>query len=48
MIAETSDYITTCMQHPELAVKIPVIQAGTGEFPRSLSRAFWEPVLGDE
>lgn len=47
MIAETSEYITECLKRPELAVKIPVIKAGTGRFPRSLTGAFWGPVLDE-
>ena len=45
LIAETSTYLTEALRHPELAVRIPMIPAGTGRFPPSLTRAFWEPVL---
>ncbi len=45
MIAETSAYITLCLRHPELAVRIPVIPAGQGSFPPSLARSFWQRVL---
>lgn len=45
LVAETSEFLTECLRHPELAVRIPVIQAGTGRFPPSLTPAFWEPVL---
>ncbi len=47
MIAETSAYVTECLRHPEFAVRIPVIRAGAGRFPPSLSVAFWSPVLAD-
>jgi hypothetical protein len=47
VVAETSEYITECLRHPELAVRIPVIPAGTGRFPPSLTQSFWEPVLSD-
>jgi hypothetical protein len=47
MVAETSAYLTQALQHPELAVRIPTIPAGSGEFPPSLARAFWEPVLSE-
>lgn len=47
MIAETSVYLTECLQHPELAVRIPVVQAGKATFPRSLTPAFWDRVLDD-
>jgi hypothetical protein len=47
LIAETSAYISVCLRHPELAVRIPTIPAGRGRFPPSLSEAFWEPVLSD-
>lgn len=45
LVAETSAYLTECLEHPELAVRIPIIPAGCGQFPRSLTVAFWEPVL---
>jgi hypothetical protein len=48
LIAETSAFLTEALRHPELAVRIPVIPAGTGEFPPSLTRAFWEPILNDD
>ncbi len=47
LVAETSEWLTDALQHPEHAVRIPVVPAGQGEFPPSLSRAFWEPVLLD-
>ncbi|MBL8879354.1 MAG: hypothetical protein JNG88_09570 [Phycisphaerales bacterium] len=47
MLAETSAFITECMQHPELAVRIPTVPADKARFPRSLSEAFWNPVLED-
>jgi len=47
ILAETSAYLTECLRHPELAVRIPVIQAGRGQFPRSLTVAFWESILAD-
>lgn len=45
LVAETSAFLTEALQHPELVVRIPMIPAGSGEFPPSLTRAFWEPVL---
>ncbi|MCK4343162.1 MAG: hypothetical protein KAY37_15715 [Phycisphaerae bacterium] len=45
MIAETSAWLTEALTHPEQAVRIPTIPAGSGEFPPSLAHAFWEPVL---
>ena len=47
MIAETSAWLTDALTHPENAVRIPTIPAGSGEFPPSLARAFWAPVLDD-
>ena len=47
VIAETSAYLTECLRHPELAVRIPVIPCGRGRFPRSLTIAFWAPVLNE-
>ncbi len=45
VIAETSAFLTECLRHPELAVRIPIVPAEQGRFPRSLTTAFWEPVL---
>lgn len=45
LIAETSAFISECLRHPELAVRIPTIPAGSGRFPPSLSAAFWDSVL---
>lgn len=47
LVAETSAWLTDALQHPERAARIPTIPAGSGEFPPSLSRAFWEPLLSD-
>lgn len=45
LVAETSLFLTEALQHPELAVRIPMIPAGSGRFPPSLTRAFWEQLL---
>ncbi|MFH1747835.1 MAG: hypothetical protein ABIG44_12440 [Planctomycetota bacterium] len=45
LVAETSAYLTECLRHPELAVRIPVVLAMRAQFPRSLTYAFWEPIL---
>ncbi len=45
LISETNAWLTEALRHPELAVRIPMIPAGTAQFPPSLTRAFWEPVL---
>ena len=47
IIAETSAYVTECLKHPELAVHIPMIPAGSDRFPPSFSMSFWDPVLLD-
>ncbi len=47
LVAETSAFITEALRHPELAVRIPMIPAGSGRFPPSLTRAFWDPILSD-
>ena len=47
MIAETSAFLTECLRHPELAVRIPMIPAGSDRFPPSFSMSFWDPVLLD-
>jgi len=48
LIAETSAFLTEALRHPELAVRIPMIPAGSGRFPPSLTRAFWDNVLFEE
>ena len=45
LIAETSIFITECLRHPELVVRIPIVPAGQAEFPPSLTYAFWDPIL---
>lgn len=45
LVAETSLFLTEALQHPELVVRIPMIPAGSGQFPPSLSRSFWEQIL---
>ena len=47
LVAETSVYVTECLRHPELSTRIPVVQAGAAEFPRSFAQAFWERLLGE-
>jgi hypothetical protein len=47
LVAETSAFITEALRHPELVVRIPMIPAGAGRFPPSLTRAFWGPILFD-
>lgn len=47
MLRETSQFIEDALEHPELAVRIPMIRAGSGRFPPSMSNAFWDPVLQD-
>ncbi len=45
LIAETNAWLSEAMQHPELAVRIPMVPADSARFPPSLTRAFWDPVL---
>ncbi len=47
LIAETSAFIEECLRHPERAVRIPTIPAGSGRFPPSLTPAFWDPILAE-
>ena len=47
LVAETSAFITECLRHPEFAVRIPVVPAAGARFPRSLTFAFWEPILNE-
>lgn len=45
LIAETSAWLSDALRHPEQVTRIPVVVAGTAEFPPSLTRAFWQPLL---
>lgn len=45
IVQETSLFLTECLRHPELTVRIPTIIAGRGRFPRSLTPAFWDALL---
>lgn len=45
MLAETSAYLTECLQHPELMVHIPMIPAEKDRFPPSFSMSFWDSIL---
>jgi hypothetical protein len=45
MIAETSAYLSECLEHPELAPRIPVVESTKAHFPRSLTPAFWNRIL---
>ncbi|MBI5866211.1 MAG: hypothetical protein HZB38_17210 [Planctomycetes bacterium] len=47
LIAETSAFLTECLQHPEFAVRIPTIEAGKGRFPPTFSSAFWDSILAE-
>lgn len=47
LIAETEAFLAEYLRHPELAPRIPTIQAGRGSFPPSLILAFWEPILNE-
>ena len=47
IVAETSAYLTECLEHPELAVHIPMVPADTERFPPSFAMSFWAPVLLD-
>lgn len=47
MLAETSAFLSECLRHPELAVRIPMIPADGDRFPPSFTMSFWDPVLLD-
>jgi len=47
MLEETSQFLTECLEHPELAVVIPTIPAGKGGFPAIWAEHFWNNVLYD-
>ncbi len=44
-IRETGDYLTACLDHPELGVAIPSAPAAQARFPRELAERFWDQVL---
>ncbi len=48
MIDETNERLTEYARRPERAVRIPVVEAGRGKFPPSLTPAFWDRVLYDD
>lgn len=45
LASETSVFLTEHLNHPELAVCIPAIPAGSAKFPKSMTAAFWRPIL---
>ena len=45
LVAETSLFLTEHLSRPELAISIPAIPAGNTKFPKSITAAFWRPVL---
>ncbi len=45
LIRETGDYLTACLDHPELAVAIPSVPAIQARFSRELAEHFWDQVL---
>lgn len=45
MIAETSEFITWGLLHPDKIHWIPARPEGTGGFSRRLSLVFWTPVF---
>ena len=47
VVAETSTYLTECLRHPELTVRIPTIPADSARFPPSFTMSFWDPLLLD-
>jgi len=47
MLNETSTFLSAALTRPELAVSIPIIQAGRGHFPRAFADAFWQQVLAE-
>lgn len=45
MLDETSAYLSECLEHPELAPRIPVVESKKANFPNSLTPAFWNQIL---
>ena len=48
LIHATSAYLPDCLQHPELIVRIPMMEARAGRrFPPSMTASFWDDLLDD-
>ena len=47
ILNETSSYLTTALQRPEMGVSIPIVIAGRGRFGKAFSEEFWGRVLGE-
>lgn len=45
ILAETSSFLSTALERPELGVSIPTIAAGRGRFSRAFAADFWDRVL---
>ena len=48
LLAETSAFLSTALDRPELGVSIPMIPAGKGRFGRAFAEEFWTRILADE
>lgn len=46
ILAETSAFLSTALERPDLGVSIPIIPVGKGQFGRAFSQEFWNRVLG--
>jgi hypothetical protein len=47
ILAETSAFLSTGLERPELGVSIPIIPAGRGRFGRAFAQAFWDRVFAE-
>ncbi len=45
ILRETGDYITECLRHPELPIRIPAVPAEKANWSREFARSFWSRVL---
>ncbi len=48
ILRETGDYISECLRHPELAVRIPAAKATEAHWTREFADAFWQHVLPEQ
>ena len=45
ILRETGNYLTLCLERPEMGVVIPTVRAGRGRFAAERAVAFWTRVL---
>jgi hypothetical protein len=48
ILSETSSFLSTALERPELGVSIPMIPAGRGRFSQAFATDFWARVLPEQ